>query len=61
MMQPNNINGFLSWQCILTNAQALSAILPEIGINPDELALLPLSGSLGLAAFLKRECAEREG
>jgi hypothetical protein len=59
-MQINNINHFTALQHILQQAQALAARLPEIGLNPDKLALLPLDDLMGVLAFLKRKHAERE-
>lgn len=59
MMQFNNINHLTSWQHILKHAQELAARLPEIGLNPDKLALLPLDDLMGVLAFLKRSYAEK--
>jgi len=59
-MQTNNINHLPQWQHILQQAQALAARLPEIGLNPDKLALLPLNDLLGVLAFLNRKSAERK-
>ena len=50
----------VAWQQILEEAQALAARLPEAGLSPDNLALLPLDKLLGTLAFLKRYSAERE-
>lgn len=60
-MQLNNINHLHLWQPLLLQAQALAARLPDMGLNPDKLALLPLDDLLGVAVFLKRKYAEREG
>jgi len=60
-MQFNNINHLNNWQQLLQQAQALAARLPDTGINPDKLALLSLDELLGVAAYLKRKYAEREG
>ena len=64
-MQINNINHLPQWQYILlqaqAQAQALAARLPEIGLNPDKLELLPLNDLVGVLAFLKRKSAERKG
>jgi hypothetical protein len=59
MMQPNNINDFLAWQYILTQAQALASRLPEIGLSPDKLTSLPLNELVGVLVFLKRSYAEK--
>jgi len=58
-MQINNINHLHQWQHILQQAQALAARLPEIGLNPDKLSLLPLNDLVGVLAFLKRSYAEK--
>jgi len=58
-MQLNNINHLTAWQHILQQAQALAARLPEIGLNPDKLASLPLNDLVGVLAFLKRSYAEK--
>jgi len=58
-MQLNNINHLTAWQHILIQAQALAARLPEIGLNPDKLALIPLDDLVGVLAFLKRSYAEK--
>jgi len=47
------------WQQILEQAQSLAARLPEIGLNPDRLALLPLDDLVGTLAYLKRFYAEK--
>jgi hypothetical protein len=60
-VQLNNINHLHLWQPLLLQAQALAARLPDMGLNPDKLALLPLNDLLGVAAFLKRKSAAREG
>jgi len=60
-MQFNNTYYQHNWQMLLQQAQALAARLPDIGLNPDKLALLPLDDLLGVAVFLKRKYAEREG
>lgn len=60
-MQLNNINHLHHWQPLLLQAQALAARLPDMGLNPEKLALLPLNDLLGVAAFLKRKYAELEG
>ena len=59
-MQTNNINHLPQWQHILQQAQALAARLPEIGLNPNKLASLPLNDLVGVLDFLKRKHAERE-
>lgn len=59
-MQFNNINHSHHWQPLLQQAQALAARLPDTGINPDKLALLPLDDLVGTLAHLKRLKAERE-
>ena len=46
---------------LLQQAQALAARLPDMGLNPVKLALLPLDDLVGVAAFLKRKSVEREG
>jgi len=58
-MQPDNSNYFLAWQHVLAQAQALAARLPETGLNPDKLALLPFNELVGSLAFLKRSYAEK--
>jgi hypothetical protein len=60
-MQFNNTYYQHNWQILLQQAQALATRLPDMGLNPDKLALLPLDDLLGVAAFLKRKYAEREG
>ena len=60
-MKLNNINHLHHWKLLLIQAQALAARLPDMGLNPDKLALLSLDDLLGVAAFLKRKYAEREG
>ena len=60
-MQFNNTYYQHNWQMLLQQAQALAAKLPDMGLNPDKLALLPLDDFLGVAAFLKRKSVEREG
>jgi len=60
-MQINNTYHQHNWQMLLQQAQALAVRLPDMGLNPDKLALLPLNDLLGVAAFLKRKYAEREG
>tara|TARA_R110002049_G_scaffold189793_3_gene358422 strand:+ start:2399 stop:2581 length:183 start_codon:yes stop_codon:yes gene_type:complete len=60
-MQFNNTYYQHNWQMLLQQAQALAARLPDMGLNPDKLALLPLNDLLGVAAFLKRKSSEREG
>jgi hypothetical protein len=57
-MPLNNINH--NWQLLLQQAQALAARLPDMGVSPDSLALLPLDHLAGTAAFLKRKYAERK-
>lgn len=59
-MQFNNINHLHHWQALLLQTQALAARLPDMGLTPDKLALLPLDDLLGVAAFLKRKYAERQ-
>jgi len=51
----------VAWQYILIQTQALAARLPEAGLSPDNLALLPLDELLGTLAYLRRLFAEREG
>ena len=58
-MHFNNINHLTAWQYILTEAQALAARLPEIGLNPDKIVLLALDDLLGVLTFLKRSYAEK--
>jgi len=60
-MQFNNTYYQHNGQLVLDRAQALATRLPDMGIHPDKLALLPLDDLLGVAAFLKRKYAEREG
>jgi hypothetical protein len=60
-MQFNNTYYQHNWQILLQQAQALAARLPDMGLNPDKLALLPLNDLLGVAALLKRKSVEREG
>lgn len=60
-MQFNNTYYQHNWQMLLQQAQALAPRLPDMGLNPDKLALLPLNNLLGLAAFLKRKSVDREG
>jgi len=60
-MQFNNTYYQHNWQMLLQQAQALAARLPDMGLNPDKLALLPLDDLLGVAALLKRKSVEREG
>tara|TARA_R110001583_G_scaffold195485_1_gene374110 strand:- start:2149 stop:2331 length:183 start_codon:yes stop_codon:yes gene_type:complete len=60
-MQFNNTYYQHNWQILLQQAQALAARLPDMGLNPDKLALLPLDDLLGVAALLKRKSVEREG
>tara|TARA_R110001583_G_scaffold65264_1_gene188651 strand:+ start:3808 stop:3990 length:183 start_codon:yes stop_codon:yes gene_type:complete len=60
-MQFNNTYYQHNWQILLQQAQALAARLPDMGLNPEKLALLPLDDLLGVAAFLKRKTADREG
>lgn len=59
-MNDDITSGMVVWKQMLTQAQALAARLPETGLNPDKLALLPLDELLGTLAFLKRLYAERE-
>lgn len=59
-MQFNNTYYQHNWQILLQQAQALAARLPDMGLNPDKLALLPLNDLLDVAAFLKRKSVERE-
>jgi hypothetical protein len=59
-MQFNNTSHQHHWQLLLQQAQVLAVRLPDMGLNPDKLALLPLDDLLGVAAFLKRKYAERE-
>jgi Rha family phage regulatory protein len=42
LMQFNNTYHQHNWQLLLQQAQALAARLPDMGLNPDKLALLPL-------------------
>ena len=58
-MHSNNINHLPAWQHILQQAQALAARLPELGLNPDKLALIPLDDLVGVLAFMKRAYAEK--
>jgi len=58
-MNINNINHLNAWQHMLSQAQSLAARLPETGLNPDKLALLPLDELVGVLAFLKRFYAEK--
>lgn len=60
-MQFNNTYYQHNWQILLQQAQALAARLPDMGLNPDKLALLPLDDLLGVAALLKRKSVERKG
>jgi len=59
-MQINNINHLHHWQQLLKQAQALAARLPDMGLNPDKLALLPINDLVGILAFLKRLRSEQE-
>jgi hypothetical protein len=59
-MNDDTASVMVGWQQILEQAQALAARLPEIGLSPDKLALLPFDELLGILAFLKRLYAERE-
>ena len=59
-MQINNINHLTAWQQLLQQTQALAVKLPDMGLNPDKLALLPLDDLVGTMAFLKRLKAEQE-
>ncbi len=56
-MQIHSINHPLAWQHVLRQAQQLAARLPETGLNPDKLALLPFNDLIGTLAFLKRSYA----
>ncbi len=38
-MQFNNTYNQHSWQILLQQAQALAARLPDLGLNPDKLAI----------------------
>lgn len=58
-MEINHINH--NWQMLLQQAQALAARMPQMGLNPDKLIYLPLIDLKGVAAFLERKYAEREG
>ena len=59
-MQFNNNDHLHHWQALLQQAQLLAARLPDIGLNPDKLSLLPLDDLVGTLAHLKRLKAERE-
>tara|TARA_R110000772_G_scaffold184159_2_gene295244 strand:- start:117 stop:299 length:183 start_codon:yes stop_codon:yes gene_type:complete len=59
-MPLNNINHLLVWQHLLDQAQSLAARLPETGVNPDKLGLLPLNDLMGILAFLKRAYTEKK-
>lgn len=58
-MQLDNINYLMAWQSLLVQAQALVTMLPETGLNPDKLVLLPFDELRGVTAFLRRLNDER--
>jgi len=60
MNSPNTTYQVIIWQGLLQQAQALAARLPDMGVNPDKLALLPLDDLVGTMAFLKRLKAKQE-
>jgi hypothetical protein len=59
-MQLNNTYHQYHWQPLLQQAQSLAAGLPDTGLTPDKLALLPLDELMGVLAFLKRSIAEKQ-
>ena len=59
-MQFNNINHLTAWQHLLDQTQSLAARLPDTGLNPDKLAMLPLDDLVGTLAYLKGRKVERE-
>jgi len=60
MYAKHTIPVLIVWQQLLEQAQSLAARLPDTGINPDKLAVLPLDDLVGTLAYLKRLKAERE-
>lgn len=58
-MRVNNTNSSTPWQSSLIQAQELAARLPEMGLNPDKLAQLPLDELMGITAFLLRRNSEK--
>ncbi len=60
-MRFNNNDHLHHWQALLQQAQSLAARLPDTGLTPDKMALLPLDDLAGTLAYLKRLKAEREG
>jgi hypothetical protein len=48
------------YQQLLTQTQAMAARLPETGLNPDSLVMMPLDELVSTLAFLKRYKADNE-
>lgn len=50
---------FITWQRLLTQTQELAFKVQATGINPDDLALLPIDQLTGMS-YLKRKWDEQE-
>jgi len=49
----------MAWQSLLVQAQELAAMMPETGLSPDKLWMLPLDELRGVTAFLRRLSLEK--
>jgi len=46
------------WQNLVIQAQELALKMPETGLNPDAMSMLPFDHLIGVLAFLKRISVE---
>jgi len=51
---------FITWQRLVIQTQELALKVQATGINPDDLALLPIDQLTGTLSFLKRKRDEQE-
>jgi len=51
---------FILWQQLVIQAQELALKMPEMGLNPDVMPMLPLENLRGVLAFLRRVTEENK-
>jgi len=51
---------FILWQQLVVQAQELALKMPEMGLNPDDMPMLPLEKLRGILAFLRRVSEENK-
>ncbi len=59
MMQLDNIKGFMAWQSLAIQVQALPSRVVEMRLEPGKFRLLPLSDNLSVTALLRIPMPEK--